>query len=78
MKKIHAGWSTAVGESSNLCKQPPIAEKLATKYGFFDMGGERAVWDTTDLTTVNYEALLQQITLFRERPISISKATVAT
>ncbi len=66
------------GHHDHLIHDNFTADKLAAKYGFFDIGGERVVWDTTDLTAVDYEALLQQITLFRERPISISKAPEVT
>ena len=38
--------------------------ELTTRYGFLDIGGERMVWDTTDLTAVDYEGLMQQITFF--------------
>ena len=37
-------------------------EKLAATYGFFAIGGECVVWETTDLTAVDYPNLLHQIT----------------
>jgi uncharacterized protein YndB with AHSA1/START domain len=30
-------------------------------YGFFDIGGDCVVWETTHLTAVDYEGLLQRV-----------------
>ena len=49
------------GHQDELIHDHFTPEKLAATYGFFDIGGVQVVWDTTDLTAVDYPSLLHQI-----------------
>jgi predicted kinase len=53
------------GHQDELVHDYLAAAELAAKYGFFAIGGECVVWETTDFTAVDYEELLLQITSFR-------------
>jgi predicted kinase len=54
------------GHQDELVHEHFTAEKLAARYGFFDIGGVQVVWETTDFSAVDYAGLLRQVARFGE------------
>lgn len=52
------------GHHDEQVHEPLTSAQLADRYGFFDIGGAQAVWETSDLAAVDYEGLRRQILVF--------------